>query len=62
MLLYHGVALGWSQSREGEHTDLFGDVVPGATGSDFLQSRSKKLSHLSNAISDCDKLIKPLLS
>lgn len=62
MLLNHGVALGRCQSREGEHTDLVCDVVPGALCSNFLESRSKQLSHLRNAVSNCDQLVKPLLS
>ena len=62
MLLHHSIALSWSQTSEGEHTDLVRHVVPGAASTNFLESGSEELAHLGNSVSDSYQLVQPLLS
>lgn len=62
MLGDHGFTLLDCQSCEREHTNLVRNMVPSSTSANSFKSWSQKLSHLSYAIGDSHKFIKPLLS
>lgn len=62
VLLYHGVRLGWGESSEREHTNLFSDMIPSSLGSNFLEFCSQFISHFRNSIRNGDEFVEPLLS
>jgi len=62
VLGHHGFALLQVQAGEREHTNLVGDVGPGALGSYGFEFLSQKGSHFNDSSRHFDKLTKPLLS
>ena len=60
VLLDHSLALLDSEAREGEHTNLLGDVSPGALGADLLEVLAEKLTHLGDPVCHVNELLQPL--
>ena len=62
MLVDHSFTLLWSQSGEGEHTNLGSDVIPGSLGANLFQVLSEGLSHRVYTVGDHNQFVEPLLS
>ena len=61
VLLDHGVTLLWSESSEGEHTNLSGNVGPVTWNLLLLKGSSKGSSHVVHTLAHSHELIQPLL-
>lgn len=48
------------QARKAEHSDLAGDVVPGARRALGLQAGTESLAHLDDATTHCAEVLLPL--
>ena len=60
MLLDHRFALTHREAREGEHSDLGGDVRPVTWHASALNGTAQRGSHVVHPGADNDELIKPL--
>lgn len=62
MLLHHSLGLLNSESREGEHADLRGDVGPVALDTLGFNGLAKGQAHVVHSLADNDELVEPLLA